>query len=390
MVQALALEKAVQCINKPPVLLTPGPLTTALQVRQAALTDWGSWDSDFNRVTSQVRSALLRAAGVNHADQMACVPLQGSGTFAVEAAVRTFVPTGDGLVIGVNGAYGERLARLARMAGRRVRVVEHPWNQPISAERLADAMSDRHGFSNVGIVHCETSTGLLNDLGQIADTVGAAGGKLIVDAMSTFGALDVFPTHPAVRAVVAASGKCLEGLPGVGFVICNEQALTAAKGQCDSLSLDLADQYTYMQRTGQWRFTPPTHLVAALAAALVEYEQAGGRASRLARYRANSAALAHAAAGIGLVNYLPKALQAPIIHTFFAPNGPNWSFERFYNLVKQQGFILYPGKLTAEETFRVGCIGQVTPHTMRQAVRAIYQALTAMGIDPLHHLGDAL
>jgi len=387
MVQAPALDIATQVVATPPVLLTPGPLTTAMPVRRAALTDWGSWDNDFNQVTSQVLAALLRAAGAKPADRLACVPLQGSGTFALEAAVRTFVPTGDGLVIGVNGAYGERLARLTAMAGRRVRVVEHPWHQPISAERLVDAMSDRHGFTNVGIVHCETSTGLLNDLGQIADTVGAVGGRLIVDAMSTFGALDVLPTHPAVRVVVAASGKCIEGLPGVGFVICSEQTLALAKGQCDSLSLDLAEQYAYMQRTGQWRFTPPTHLVAALAAALAEYEQAGGRPSRLARYRANSAALAHAAAGIGLVSYLPKALQAPIIHTFYAPDGPDWSFDSFYDLVKQQGFILYPGKLTAEETFRVGCIGQVTPHTMRQAVRAIDHALKTMGIDLSHRLG---
>jgi len=362
-------------------------LTTAPSVRQAALTDWGSWDSDFNRVTSQVTAALLHAAGAEPTDRLACVPLQGSGTFAVEAAVRTFVSRDAGLVVGVNGAYGERLARLAAMAGRRVHVVEHAWNQPVSPERLVAALASQRGFTHVAVVHCETSTGLLNDLPAIAEAVGAAGGRLIVDAMSTFGALDVLASHPAVQAVVAASGKCLEGLPGVGFVLCPERALHEAAGQCDSLSLDLADQHAYLQRTGQWRFTPPTHLVAALAAALVEYGRAGGRVSRLARYQANSAALASAAAQLGLVSYLPPALQAPIIHTFYAPSGPGWSFNYFYELVKQRGFILYPGKLTLEETFRVGCIGQVTPQTMRQAVRAIGQALQAMGLLPLEAAG---
>ncbi len=361
----------------PQKLLTPGPLTTSKRVRQAAGVDWGSWDSDFRQLTKRVLNGLLTIAA---ATGVACVPMQGSGTFAVEAAVRTFVPRSGGLVVGVNGAYGERMAKLAKLSGFRVKVVESAWNEPIDPNRLAALLGVE--YTHVGIIHCETSTGLLNPLPELAETIHAAGGRLIVDAMSTFGALDVLADHPGVEAVIAASGKCLEGLPGMGFVLARTQSLEAAIGRCDSLSLDLADQHAYLERTGQWRFTPPTHVVAALAQALADYHAEGGRTARLTKYQENSKALALAAAELGLASYLPAELQAPIIHTFYAPGSERWDFSRFYNLVKAQGFILYPGKLTKEETFRVGCIGQVTPETMRAAIAAIGQAFTELGIDP--------
>ncbi|MCL2803639.1 MAG: 2-aminoethylphosphonate--pyruvate transaminase [Micrococcales bacterium] len=366
------------CDHTQRVLLTPGPLTTAPEVRAAAGVDWGSWDRDFVALTARVRAGLLEAGGVPTG--LACVPMQGSGTFSVEAAVRTFVPANGGLVVGVNGAYGERMARLAQQAGLRVHVVEERWNRPIDPERLARVLRVRRGFTHVGLIHCETSTGLLNPLRTTAEAVHGAGGKLIVDAMSTFGALEVMADHPAIDAVVAASGKCLEGLPGVGFVLSHPEVLTEAQGRCDSLSLDLVDQYEYMELSGQWRYTPPTHVVAALAVALDHHRQEGGRAARLARYQANSTALTEAAAQLNLLPYLPQSVQAPIIHTYYAPRGNGWSFSRFYDLVRRRGFILYPGKLTEEETFRVGCIGRVTAHTMRQAAQAIGQALASMGL----------
>jgi 2-aminoethylphosphonate-pyruvate transaminase len=356
-------------------------LTTAAAVRQAALVDWGSWDTAFTALTAQVISGLLQAAEVPvnltnpQASDTVCIPLQGSGTFAVEAAVRTFVPADAGLVVAVNGAYGRRLAHLSQLAGRQVKVVETPWNEPVEPQQLVAALQIDQGIKHIAVIHCETSTGLLNPLPEILDAAEAAGGQVIVDAMSSFGALPVPVNHPACAAVVASSGKCLEGLPGVGFVFTSARQISQAAGQCDSLSLDLADQFSYWQRTGQWRFTPPTHLVAALAVALQRFAQEGGRPARLARFQANSQALAEAAQAIGLKAYLPASLQAPIIHTFFAPPTANWSFSSFYNQVKTSGFIIYPGKLTEEETFRVGCIGQVTPATMRSAVAAIAAAL---------------
>lgn len=306
--------------------------------------------------------------------------MQGSGTFAVESAVRTLVARGGTLAVVVNGAYGARIAALAEQAGRPVARIDGPWDEAPDPGAVA-AILDQHPDANhVAVVHCETSTGLLNPVGELADVALSAGRRLIVDAMSSFGVLDPGIDHPGVDAVVAASGKCLEGLPGAGFVLMPPEVLAASDGNCDSLSLDLVDQHAYMERTGQWRYTPPTHVVAALREALVQYEEEGGSAARLGRYRANSTALCDGMDRLGFHQYLPESLRTPIIHTFRAPEHPAWSFPDFYERVKSRGFILYPGKLTDEETFRVGSIGAIGPEVMTSAVEVIRDSLHDMGI----------
>jgi len=362
-----------------PVLLTPGPLTTSERTRRAATTDLGSWDREFNDLTADVRRRLVAVADATR--DLSCVPMQGSGTFSVEAAVRTLVPPGDTIVVVVNGAYGRRIATMAAQAGRDVVIVEGPWDEAPDLDAVAEVLDGHPEASHVAVVHCETSTGLLNPVADLADVAAAAGRRLVVDAMSSFGILDPAIDHPAVDAVVAASGKCLEGLPGMGFVLLPPEVLAAAAGTCDSLSLDLADQDAYMQRTGQWRYTPPTHVVAALREALVQYDEEGGAAARLARYTDNSRTLSASMAALGFRQYLSEHLRTPIIHTFHAPGHPAWSFPIFYELVRDSGYVLYPGKLTTEETFRIGCIGAITPPVLDGAVTAIHDALTVMGID---------
>lgn len=361
-----------------PVLLTPGPLTTSRRTRQAATVDLGSWDRDFNGLTADVRRRLLLAAGSRR--DMCCVPMQGSGTFAVESAVRALVPHGAAVVVVVNGAYGRRIAMLAEQAGRRSILIEGAWDEVPDPTALGALLDAHPEATHVAVVHCETSTGLLNPVEELADLADSLGRRLIVDAMSSFGVLDPAIDHPAVDAVVAASGKCLEGLPGVGFVLMPPDVLADTAGNCDSLSLDLLDQHAYMERTGQWRYTPPTHVVAALREALVQYDEEGGAVARLDRYRANSAVLSDGMADLGFRQYLAEHLRAPIIHTFHSPSHPAWSFPDFYDRVKERGFVLYPGKLTDEETFRVGCIGAIDQAVMRSAIGAIDAALADMGI----------
>jgi 2-aminoethylphosphonate-pyruvate transaminase len=373
-------------VPAPPVLLTPGPLTTTERTRRAATVDLGSWDRDFNELTADVCRRLLVASGATRA--LECVPLQGSGTFAVEAALRTLVPSGGTVVVVVNGAYGRRIATMAEQAGRTVVVLECEWDRAPRAEELAAVLQEHPAATHVAIVHCETSTGLLNPVPELADVALDHGRRLIVDAMSSFGVLDPAVDHPAVDAVVAASGKCLESLPGMGFVLLPPAVLQASEGNCDSLSLDLVDQRTYMDRTGQWRYTPPTHVVAALQEALAQYEEEGGGPARRRRYSANSAALTAGMAELGFRQYLDESLRTPIIHTFHAPEHPAWSFGDLYERVRDRGFILYPGKLTSEETFRVGCIGAITPDVLTAAVDAIGGALGDMGIPvPLTPVG---
>ena len=361
-----------------PILLTPGPLTTSLATKVAMLSDWGSWDASFNALTAEVCRRLV--AIVDGADDFVCVPMQGSGTYAVEAAIGTLLPRDDKLLVLVNGAYGERMAKLTKVMGRNLAVLDFGETHPVDPDRVALALAGDPAITHVGIIHCETSTGMLNPLEDVARVVRDAGRRLIVDAMSSFAVLPLSARELGFDAVIASSNKGLEGVPGLGFVLARREALLAARGNAHSLSLDLHDQYVYMRSTGRWRYTPPTHVVAALAAALDQFEDEGGRRGRLARYQDNCERLLAGLRDLGLAPFLPRALQAPVIVTVCAPDHPGYSFRELYDRAKASGFILYPGKLTEIETFRVGCIGAIGLAEIDAALAAIGQALRAMGI----------
>ncbi|GAC1671994.1 MAG: 2-aminoethylphosphonate--pyruvate transaminase [Steroidobacteraceae bacterium] len=361
-----------------PILLTPGPLTTSAQTKSAMLSDWGSWDGAFNELTASVCRDLVAVldAQATHV----CVPLQGSGTFAVEAALGTLVPRSGKVLVADNGSYCKRIVRILHYLGREAVVVPHGEQEAADPARVDAALLADPAITHVAQVHCETGTGILNPLPQIAAIAAHRGRSLIVDAMSSYGAIPIDARTLRFDAVIAASGKCLEGVPGIGFVIARRSALERSAGNSASLAMDLLDQWQYMQKTGQWRFTPPTHVVAALRAALDQYQAQGGLPSRLARYTGNCAALVSGMRALGLKTFLPDSLQAPIIVTFHAPPDPAYDFTAFYRRVRDRGFILYPGKLTAVDTFRVGCIGAIDAATLRQAVVAVGDALREMGV----------
>lgn len=361
-----------------PILLTPGPLTTSLATKAAMLHDRGSWDAEFNALTARVCNRLV--AIVEGEETMVCVPLQGSGTFAVEAAIGTLLPPDGKLLVLVNGAYGERMARLTAIMGRPLEVLDFGETRPVDPARVAQALAQDPSITHVGVIHCETSTGMLNPLEAVARVVQAAGRRLIVDAMSSFAVLPLSVRELSVQAVIASSNKGLEGVPGMGFVLADRESLMQAKGRCHSLSLDLHDQHVYLQKTGRWRFTPPTHVIAALEAALDQFDAEGGRPGRLARYADNCERLLAGLVHLGLMPFLPRSIQAPIIVTVCAPEHPNYTFPELYERVKAAGFILYPGKLTQVETFRVGCIGAIGSAEIDAALGAIGKALKAMGI----------
>lgn len=363
------------------VLLTPGPLSTSLATRSAMLRDWGSWDGAFNTLTASVCGDLVAIAGGSASH--VCVPLQGSGTFAVEAALGTLVPRGGKVLVPDNGAYCRRIVRILGYLDRAAVVLEHREIEPANAARIDAALAADPSISHVALVHCETGTGILNPLGAIAEVVAAHGRGLIVDAMSSFGALPVDAATTPFTALIAASGKCIEGAPGMGFVIARRDALEQAAGNSHSLAMDLHDQWDYLRKTGQWRFTPPTHVVAALRAALDQHRDEGGQPARLARYRSNCRALLDGMRALGLQPLLPAGLQAPIIVTFHAPADPAYDFAGMYQRVRDRGFILYPGKLTTIDTFRVGCIGAIDAGVMERAVAAITASLAEMGVTRL-------
>ncbi len=361
-----------------PILLTPGPLTTSAQTKSAMLLDWGSWDGAFIELTASVCRDLI--AIVHAQDEHVCVPLQGSGTFAVEAALGTLVPKGGKVLVADNGSYCKRIVRILGYLGRAAVVLPHAEQDPADPARIDAALAADPQITHVAQVHCETGTGILNPLPQIAAVAAKHGRGLIVDAMSSYAAVPIDARTMRFDALIAASGKCLEGVPGMGFVIARRAALERSSGNSCSLAMDLVDQWQYLQKTGQWRFTPPTHVLAALRSAIDQYQAQGGLPARLARYTENCAALISGMRALGFETFLPDALQAPIIVTFHAPPDPKYDFTEFYRRVRDRGFILYPGKLTAVDTFRVGCIGAIGADTLRRAVAAVAATLNDMGI----------
>ncbi|MCO5401202.1 2-aminoethylphosphonate--pyruvate transaminase [Ralstonia soli] len=361
-----------------PILLTPGPLTTSARTKEAMLRDWGSWDSDFNQITGRLREQILRI--VHGEATHECVPLQGSGTFSVEAAIGTLVPRDGHVLVPINGAYCQRIAKICGYLNRRLSTYEYTESEQIRAADIDRLLKEDPSITHVALVHCETGTGVLNPLDEIAQVVARHGRGLIIDAMSSFGAIEIDARTTPFDALIAASGKCLEGVPGMGFVIARRTVLEQCAGNSHSLAMDLYDQWVYMRKTTQWRFTPPTHVVVALDTALQQYWEEGGLAARGGRYARNCQALIDGMAELGLNTFLDHAVQAPIIVTFHAPDDPNYDFKTFYQEVKRRGYIIYPGKLTQIETFRIGCIGHFGEAGIPGAVAAIREALTSMGV----------
>lgn len=365
-------------MDRDKILLTPGPLTTTLRTKLAMLRDWGSWDSDFKDMTALVCERLLRI--INGLDSHVVVPLQGSGTFSVEAAVASLVPRDGHILVLDNGAYCKRAAKLSQMMGRRCSMLTFAEDQAICPASVESALQADRSISHVILIHCETGAGVLNPLEAVAQHCMRLNKGLIVDAMSSFAALPIDAKQIHFDALVAASGKCLEGVPGMGFVFIRRAILEHCEGQSQSLAMDLYDQHNYMQQTGQWRFTPPTHVLVALAEAIRQFEEEGGQVARLKRYQSNCRTLIQGMTQLGFQAFLDPLIQAPIIVTFHAPGDPRYNFKDFYAACRARGFILYPGKLTTRETFRVGCIGAIGVTEIEQAVQAIGLAMDDLGI----------
>jgi 2-aminoethylphosphonate-pyruvate transaminase len=361
-----------------PILLTPGPLTTSATVKSAMLRDWGSRDGGFIALNQRVRDRLLALVGAS--ETHVCVPVQGSGTFAIEAAIGTLVPRDGKLLVLVNGAYGRRMVRIAEVIGRRVTALTWPEHTPVSPAELDATLGADGTISHVAVVHCETTSGILNPLEQVAAVCARHRKPLLVDAMSSFGAIPIDVRKAPFQAIIASSNKCLEGVPGVGFALVGREALAAAAGNAHSLSLDLYDQWRGLESNGQWRFTPPTHVLAALDRALDEHAAEGGVAGRGDRYRRNHQILIEGMLALGFDMLVARDLQAPIIVTFLTPADRHFVFDDFYNRLHRKGFVVYPGKLTLADSFRIGCIGRIGEAEMHAAVNAVAETLCEMGV----------
>ena len=358
-------------------LLTPGPLTTSMSTKEAMLHDWGSRDTKFIDLNASIRDSLVRL--IDGENKYQCVPMQGSGTFAVESMVSSLTSKDSKILILINGAYGQRMKKMCTYLGRdfiEYEVAEHEVHDINKIEELIDSNDLTHVFS----VYCETTSGILNPIEDIAKLVERKKLSLFIDAMSAFGALPLSSKTIAFDAVAASSNKCLEGVPGVGFILVKNEVIENAKGNSHSLSLDLYDQWQAMEKNKQWRFTPPTHVLAAFNQAIQEHKEQGGVEGRGKKYKKNCEIICNGMKDLGFEQLLPDNLQAPIIITFKQPNDPKFNFEKFYNALSEKNFLIYPGKLTVAETFRIGCIGNLDEQDMRDTIKAVKEVVTELGL----------
>ena len=362
---------------KDKVLFTPGPLTTAPTVKQAMLRDLGSRDFAFIETVRDIRRRLLAAGGVEGAGYEAIL-MQGSGTFSVEAVFSSTVARDGKVLLIVNGAYGKRMAQMCKVLGITAEVLEFPEDQLPDIAKVESALAGG-GFTDVATVHCETTTGLINPVEAIGRLAKKAGARYFVDAMSSFGAvpLDIAAAH--IDYIVSSANKCIEGVPGFGFIIARREALLETEGRARSLSLDILAQWKGLEKDGQFRFTPPTHALLAFHQALLELDREGGVPGRAARYRANYATLVHGMRALGFTEYLPTEKQGYIITSFRYPTHPKWDFEAFYKALNERGYVIYPGKVSNADCFRIGNIGRIFVSDVKDLLAAIAVVKAEMG-----------
>ncbi|MBF0211044.1 MAG: 2-aminoethylphosphonate--pyruvate transaminase [Desulfamplus sp.] len=361
--------------DNPYTLLTPGPLSTSKSVKCAMLQDFCTWDHDYNNLVQDIRNKLTKIATSNSIENYTTILMQGSGTFSVESVISTAIPKNGKLLVLTNGAYGERVASIARCHKIDVAVNDSGELEPPDVSLLIDSLESDPAITHVAVVHCETTTGMLNPIEKIGDVVKNYGKIYIVDAMSSFGGIPLDIANVQADYLISSANKCIQGVPGFGFIIAKKSAIESTQGQARTLSLDMYEQWQEMEsKNGKWRFTSPTHTVHAFAQALKELEDEGGVEKRYERYQDNHRTLVHGMRELGFTTLLPDTLQSPIITSFLSPDG-DYQFKKFYNDLKTKGFVIYPGKVTVRDTFRIGNIGDIDSNDILHLLDAVKESL---------------
>lgn len=357
------------------LLLTPGPLSTSSTVRNAMLKDWCTWDDEYNiDVVEVIRSKLVALA--TQQPGYTSVLMQGSGTASVEATIGSVIDNNGKLLVVDNGAYGARIAQIAKVLNIPCRVVSPGETSQPDLNEMETTLAMDTDITHVAIVHCETTTGMLNPIEPIAAMAKKHDKKVILDAMSSFGGIPMDIGELGVDFMISSANKCIQGVPGFGFVIAKQSELEKCQGLARSLSLDLFDQWQCMeQNNGKWRFTSPTHTVRAFHQALLELEHEGGIEARANRYKANQTTLVAGMKALGFTPLLDESLHSPIITSFYSPTHPDYQFKVFYERLKEQGFVIYPGKVSNADCFRIGNIGEVYPTDIERLIEAIQHAM---------------
>jgi len=358
------------------LLFTPGPLTTSFATKAAALRDLGSRDVAFMRVIVEVCEGLLDVAGVSKNDYTT-IPVQGSGTYGIEGVISTVIPKDKGFLLIANGAYGARMQSIAKVHGIPCTMLEYPDNQQPDFKEIEETLKNSK-HSHVAVVHSETTSGIINDIESVGKIAAKYNKSFIVDAMSSFGAVPIDFAKAHIDYLVSSANKCVEGLPGFSFVIARKAALAASKGHASTLTLDIISQRDGLDKAGQFRFTPPTHSLLAFHQALHELKIEGGVQARYNRYKENQRVLNDYLDQLGFKLYLERANQGPIISSYRYPTDSNWNFDTFYSKLNDRGFVIYPGKVSKADCFRIGHIGRLFPEDTLALCKAIEEVCKEM------------
>ncbi|KAL4480113.1 hypothetical protein ABPG74_020629 [Tetrahymena malaccensis] len=379
------VKECEECSNagqKQPKLFTPGPLLTTKTVKRSMNYDYGSRDPQFIKVVKDIRNDILSICEVQKGEYE-CVLIQGSGTYGIEAALTTAIPkTNHKLLIIANGAYGIRQQKIAQYNNINYITIDYDDNQVVVPEDVAKKLQENPDVTHVSMIHSETTSGLINPIEEVAKVVKAFNQNIIflVDAMSSFGAYRINPKEAGIDYVVASSNKNLQGIPGFSFAVVKTDVLLATKGNARSLVLDLYDQWQGLESNGQFRFTPPTHVLKATKVAIDEYLALGGLPARFKRYNNNQKLLVQKMTELGFKLYIDQAYQGCIITTFLTPTHPSFKFEDMYNFLASKGLVIYPGKLTKADSFRIGSIGEIYEQDILTLVNTIQEYLGSKGV----------
>ena len=365
------------------LLLTPGPLSTTRTVREAMMQEFSTWDVDYNSIVQSIRERLVSLAtcdSINLGAYTATL-MPGSGTFVVESVIGSVIPPNGRLLVLNNGAYGERITKISRMLGIDTVELQQAEIESTGLGQVEQMVANDQGITHVAMVHCETTTGMLNPVEAVGEIVRRHGRVFILDAMSSFGGIPMSMESTGAHYLISSANKCIQGVPGFGFVVADRATLGGTEGWARSHSLDLLDQWREMEANGgKWRFTSPTHVVSAFSQALDELEAEGGIDARHTRYIANQKTMVNGMRDIGFRTLIKDEVQSPIITSFYYPDSAGFDFQKLYDALKSRGFVIYPGKVSHAQCFRIGSIGDVHPSDMAELIGHVSEVINEMGI----------
>jgi len=372
------------------LLFTPGPLLVTDAVKQAMQIDYGSRDTYFMETVSKIRQGVVDIAGISSSEEKAkwtCVPMQGSGTMGVEAAISTCAPRKNPKALVVcNGAYGIRHTNICRRLGIETSTFEFAEGAQLDLQKFEDAIKNTKDLTTFVTVHSETSTGVINPIEDMTPIVKRhhPNATVIVDAMSSFGGFPI-ETDKVADVLVSSFNKCIQGVPGASLCLARKDFLTqVCKNQSRSFTLDLTMQFEALEKSGQFPFTPPTHVITAFRQALEELEQEGGVEARYKRFKSNSDYVIDEMLDIGFSLFIKdrkaKHLGPFIVPFDFPQKETGWEFTWFYEYLKDRNCVIYPGKASKADTFRIGCIGDLHREDFKLLIESVKGALKEKNI----------